>query len=260
MKQLIVAADDFGLTDGVSSGIAEAIAAGVVTCTGAMVALPGAAERVARHYAPALNGRVGLHLQLSDGVPCAPLADVPSLVDDHGRFADRGDASRARVDDEMAIEWQAQLARLRACGVEAAHLDSHHHVHRWPAAIEPYAALARRAKVPARGGPPAVHRALVKAGVPVAGWLDTTWFGGALTVDRFLAIVARAFAIARERESVELMCHPGKCDAELRALSPYAEERERELRVLCDPALRTRLDEMGLELIPAARLAAAGPV
>lgn len=255
MKQLIVAADDFGLTDGVSSGIAEAIAAGVVTCTGAMVALPGAADRVARHYAPSLGGRVGLHLQLSDGVPCAPPSAVPSLVDASGRFAARSDASRARNGDEIAIEWQAQLARLRTCGIDAAHVDSHHHVHRWPAAVHPYAALARDAKVPARGGDPAVRRALIDAGVPVAAWLDTTWFGGALTIDRFLAIVARAFAIVRGDGPVEVMCHPGRSDAELRALSPYADEREQELRVLCDPALRARLEEMGVELMPAAALA-----
>lgn len=255
MKRLIVAADDFGLTDGVSAGIAEAIAAGVVTCTGAMVAFPGAADRVARHYTPALSGRVGLHLQLSDGEPCAPLPAVPSLVDGNGRFADRHDGSRERIGGEIAIEWQAQLARLGACGVDVAHVDSHHHVHRWPVAIEPYAALARGANVPARGGPPAVREALSSAGVPVAGWLDTSWFGGVLTVDRFLAIVARAFAIVRGRGSVELMCHPGRCDDQLRALSPYAEEREQELRVLCDPILRTRLDEMGVELMPAAGLA-----
>ncbi len=65
--RLIVNADDFGLTEGVSAGIVDAIERGVVTATTAMVAID-ASERLAR-LGPRIAGRVGLHLQLTGGIP-----------------------------------------------------------------------------------------------------------------------------------------------------------------------------------------------
>ena len=45
------------------------------------------------------------------------------------------------------------------------------------------------------------------------------------------------------------MCHPGRSDAELRAASTYADEREREIAVLCDPAIRALLETRQVRLI-----------
>ncbi len=45
------------------------------------------------------------------------------------------------------------------------------------------------------------------------------------------------------------MCHPGFADAELKASSTYAEDRERELEALCDPGVRGRLRERGIALV-----------
>jgi predicted glycoside hydrolase/deacetylase ChbG (UPF0249 family) len=52
-----------------------------------------------------------------------------------------------------------------------------------------------------------------------------------------------------EDGTAELMCHPGRPDAELLAASTYAVEREREVQILCDPAIRLLLDERGIELV-----------
>ncbi len=255
MKRLIVNADDFGMTDGVSAGILEAMAHGVVSCTSAMVATPGAAERAARRHTPALAGRVGLHLQLTSGRACAPPADVPSLVDVAGRFPRHRVAGADRVPGEIAREWRAQAARLQGVGIAPAHLDSHHHIHHQPEAIAPFAELAASLGVPARSGPPAVRAALAVAGVPHADWLETSWFGGALTVERLLAVVNQAFATIHGEGTVELMCHPGRSDRDLEAVSSYAKEREHELDVFCAPDLPGRLADMGITIVPAAALA-----
>jgi len=39
----------------------------------------------------------------------------------------------------------------------------------------------------------------------------------------------------------ELMCHPGRPDAELRSSSTYVDERECEIDVLCDPKVKSLL-------------------
>jgi predicted glycoside hydrolase/deacetylase ChbG (UPF0249 family) len=45
------------------------------------------------------------------------------------------------------------------------------------------------------------------------------------------------------------MCHPGHPDEELLAGSTYAQERERELAILCDPKLPALLAREAVERI-----------
>ena len=47
----------------------------------------------------------------------------------------------------------------------------------------------------------------------------------------------------------ELMCHPGRVDAQLEAGSTYVAEREWEIEVLCDPGIRRRVRARGIELV-----------
>ena len=86
MKNLIVNADDLGWTEGVNQGIADAFRNGVVT-SASMLANGAAFEgglEVAR-CAPGLG--LGVHLNLSDGVPIADREAVTSLLNDRGEFA-----------------------------------------------------------------------------------------------------------------------------------------------------------------------------
>ena len=76
---LIVNADDFGLTAGVSRGILDAHRTGIVTSTTLLVnrAMPPA--QIEELTASALG--VGVHLNLTLGTPVADPKRVPSLVD-----------------------------------------------------------------------------------------------------------------------------------------------------------------------------------
>src|SRR5215831_1943854 len=84
--RLIVNADDYAMSPGVSRGILEAHARGVVSSTTALVNTSGAAEALAaaRVGAPALG--LGLHVNLSFGRPVLPPTTVPSLVGGDGGF------------------------------------------------------------------------------------------------------------------------------------------------------------------------------
>ncbi len=72
MKNLIVNADDLGWTEGVNRGIVEAHRKGLVTSTSLLAngqAFAAAAE-ISRSN-PELG--IGVHLNLSDGAPTAPV-------------------------------------------------------------------------------------------------------------------------------------------------------------------------------------------
>jgi predicted glycoside hydrolase/deacetylase ChbG (UPF0249 family) len=250
MKRLVVTADDFGLTDGVCAGILEALAGGVVSCTSAMMAFPGAADRVARHAARLPAARLGLHLQLTSGAPCAGSAVVPTLVDPTGRFPRHRAAFEGLRPEEIDREFRAQLRRMHELGLQPSHLDSHHHVHQRRDAMEPFADLARSTALRARSGPPPVDAVLTRAGVRHADRFEGGWFGEPLTVDALVALVEGAFMAIGGSGTVELMCHPGRCDAALEAVSGYTREREQELAVFCAPDLPARLADLAITIVP----------
>jgi chitin disaccharide deacetylase len=85
MRKLIVNADDFGLTVGVNQAILDAHRDGIVTSTTLMANGAALGQAViASQRAPALG--VGVHLNLSEGVPISPPSDISTLVDDSGRY------------------------------------------------------------------------------------------------------------------------------------------------------------------------------
>jgi hypothetical protein len=74
-------------------------------------------------------------------------------------------------------------------------------------------------------------------------------------VDRFYGESADFETLAEILENLsegttELMCHPGRADERLQSTSTYAGEREREIEVLTDPAVRKILKDAGVKLIP----------
>jgi predicted glycoside hydrolase/deacetylase ChbG (UPF0249 family) len=132
-KILVVNADDFGLLPEVNQGIIECFEAGSITSTTLMVNTGGVrdAVRLARRH-PDLG--VGLHFNLTQGKPVSAAGEIPSLVDDCGRFH-----RRARFEKKMILghinprdlekEFAAQLNKFKAWGLGLTHIDSHHHVH-----------------------------------------------------------------------------------------------------------------------------------
>lgn len=256
MRRLFVNADDFGLTEGITKGIAQALAAGVVGGTTAMVCVPGALERIARH-GRAFAGRVGLHLQLTGGMPCLPPGAVPSLVGPDGLFP-RKKMAVANVDpNEVRREWQAQAARFLETGLVPSHLDSHHHIHKRPEVFPVFVELARELGIAARALSDDMRQTMDDAGIAHADVCVTRFFGEDLTAARFLSLVDAAFAALGGQGTVEIMCHPGWSDPALAAISTYAAGREEELAVFTVPGLADRLAERGVTVVAASDLASA---
>lgn len=252
MKRLIVNADDFGLSEAVTLGILEALDAGVVTSSTVMVCLDGVQERLKR-LAPQAEGRLGLHLMLTNGRPLLGPDQVPSLVDEAGRFPRSGKdwAGRQPPDpDQVMAEWRAQYDLLRGLGVEPSHLDTHHSVHLLPTVFPVFCKLGQETGLPVRPcGLNWIPGLLRLNGVRCPDYSEMRWSSGDISQERLLQLVDAAFRGIKGQGSVELMSHPGRVDDELRSRSHYLEVREQELAVFTAPGLKDELAERGIELI-----------
>jgi predicted glycoside hydrolase/deacetylase ChbG (UPF0249 family) len=245
--RVILNADDFGLTEGVCAGIVEAIRRGCVTATTAMAATPGAGERLTV-WAPQIAGNIGAHLQLTSGTPVSKVERVPSLVGENGAFPASKKDLHGAVAAEIVREWHAQIEILLGLGIPLSHLDTHHHVHRFPHIFAAFLEIATYYKAPARSLDPDMTEALRSAGVPCVDRTLVDWYGGDLSESRLFTILNEGLAGLPPSSTIELMCHPGWVDTSLPRVSKYVEDRERELRVLADPGVKDRLVAAGFEL------------
>ncbi len=244
---LVINADDFGLTEGVSAGIVKAIHAGVVTSTTAMACVPGVAERL-RRWAPQISGHIGAHLQLTSGTPLLRPSQVPSLVREDGAFPSRRKEIKELRSEELFAEWEAQIEFLLSAGIELTHLDSHHHVHGLAFVFPVFCELARKYRFPVRSLDMDMDRCLCEAGVPTLGRTLQDWYGGALSVGSLLQVLESGQQQFPQYDRFELMCHPGFIGEDLGTLSHYVGEREQELQSLCDPELKAKLATRGVRL------------
>ena len=117
MKKLIIRADDFGYTKTHNDGTMEAIDNGVVTSVDIMLDTPGSIDAMERIKSyPWIS--MGWHSHFW-GAPVLDPTEVPSMVNEEGRFKFRKDQKlKDTCDyDEVVKECRAQLERcLEICG------------------------------------------------------------------------------------------------------------------------------------------------
>jgi predicted glycoside hydrolase/deacetylase ChbG (UPF0249 family) len=243
IRTLIVNADDFGLTPGVSRGILESRARGIVTSTTVLVNRPIDPPLLEAVLGSGLG--IGLHLNLTLGPPVVSPARVPSLVDGEGRFVRdaREAAARARK-DEARIELGHQIDAFRALfGRLPTHLDTHHHVGRHEPILELVLEFARAIEVPVRS-----QDALVRAAARRMKLQTPDHFMGESGPEPYWS-ADRVLEHLRTLPPgvTEFMTHPGYFDEDL-AYSRYGRQRETELDGLTDPRARALVESEHIRL------------
>ena len=226
LRQLIINADDFGISAGVNRGIIEAHVHGVVTSASAMTRWPAASEaaELARTHP---NLGMGLHVDLGE------------WIYRDGRWQALYEVVRADDADTVEREVRRQLDDFRELfGRDPDHLDSHQHAHRDEPARSVLLRIAREIGVPLRHFSPIEYRG------EFYGQSDEgESFPDLIGVDALMRILGDLPAGA-----TELGCHPGYSDG---LHSMYASERQIELQTLCDPRVREFLDRTGVRLCSA---------
>jgi len=153
---LVVNADDLGVSRGATLGIVRAHREGIVTSASLATTTPfygHALDSCVRAF-PKLG--VGLHFTLTSGRPVSPTATVPDLVDTQGvlrwRFLSLlsavGIAGRKDLLEQIDLELEAQIQRLKADGIQPDHINGERHVHLIPGIFERVVAAARRHAIP----------------------------------------------------------------------------------------------------------------
>jgi predicted glycoside hydrolase/deacetylase ChbG (UPF0249 family) len=243
-RDLIVNADDYGLTAGVSRGILEAHRHGIVTSTTLLVNRP--VDRGLIDELKTSGMGVGLHMNLTLGPPVAPAQRVASLVDGEGRFVrDAREAAQRARKDEARIELGMQIDEFRKImGRFPTHLDSHHHVGRHEPILELVLDFAHAIKVPVRSQDDDVRVAARRLALKTPDH-----FMGESGPEAYWSS-ERVLAHLRELPGgvTEFMTHPGYYDADL-AYSRYGRQRETEVDGLTDPQARALIEREGIRLI-----------
>src|ERR1700685_4677998 len=99
MKEVILNADDFGLTRGVNEGIIRGHREGILTSATLMATGPAFDDAVERALANPDLG-VGCHLVLVGGRGVSPPAEIPSLPDAPGKMPEFLTAFVAKISTE----------------------------------------------------------------------------------------------------------------------------------------------------------------
>ena len=262
---IILTADDYAMTEGISRGIQELARARRLSAASVMTTMPGWPAAAAAIKAERSGLAIGLHLNLTLG---APLGPMPRLAPT-GRLPTlaaliRRALTRALDPAEIVAETGRQLDRFTdVLGFPPDHVDGHQHVHVLPGVRGPLLAeLARRfqpasvlVRVPAgrtraaTANPKALLVAALAAGFGAAarthGFATNDSFAGFSAFDTrqpFGAELDRALRAGAGASRHIVMCHPGYPDAELAALDAVVARRRQELDAMAaDATLPARI-------------------
>ncbi len=253
VRQLILNADDFGLTAGVNRAIVELVAAGCLTSATLMAAAPATEEAIQlAHRTPELG--VGCHIVLVDGISCLDAAMqrrcpwitpgpdgqgmLPATPGQLLRTLFTSGMGRRQREALLEAEAHAQIQRLQRAGVALTHVDTHKHLHQFPAILRPVLQAARHAGIHRIRNPfePAWSRRLTPS-VPITrqipfrilqlfrrSFLRTVARHGFATTDGAIAVLATGaldralasqFLSAMPEGRWEMVTHPGYNDAAL---------------------------------------------
>jgi predicted glycoside hydrolase/deacetylase ChbG (UPF0249 family) len=255
---VLLVADDFAMTNGVSRAIIELAEAGRISATSAMTTSahwPSHATWLARARG---DISAGLHLNLTLG---SPLGAMGQFAPDR-RFPGIGvltaAALRGTIErDEIKAEIARQLAAFEAeVGFPPDHIDGHQHVHALPGirdvVLEVLAQRFSESRTPPllrdpgdvpsrtlmrrRGAVKAMTLAWLSRGFAraalAAGFPCNSGFSGVTDFNERQVDVDFAAAVRSPGAQHLVMCHPGFVDEELERIDPVTLRRQREFDVL----------------------------
>lgn len=238
--RLIINADDFGMTPGVTAAILHAMVHGIVTSTTMMVNMHGT-EEAARLVQDGTVTAVGLHINVTLG---KPLTDCPSLTQRGYFIKPKNLPNDDRYDPEqLDQELEAQFTRFcLLTGTRPTHLDSHLYAHqKFPKVQAAVLRLAEKKNLPVRGFATRQHEKAEFIG-------DFKVLPGetaAQLQEKLITVIERE----KQKDVAELMVHPGWADRWLMENSGYNLQRTLEHSVLTSERTIAYLEQAAVETI-----------
>lgn len=283
MRHLIINADGYGFTGGITRAIERCVEFGTVRSISVNVNFPHA-ERLRRLIEKFPFLSVGCHVNPVVGRPVLESAKVPSLIDSNGEFFYKGFRRRVLTGhikkSELQAEMAAQIEKTRGlAGAAFTHIDFHMGLHRLPGVYGVFLDVAQKSGT----GRIRTHRYLrcVESPHPRARNFIRVFRNPAIAVKGLWNLILRKRALYRglsmpdrwvsitdiNRDPAkinienylmmlknlppgfsEFVVHPGYVDGELKRWSSYHHGREMELKMLLSERFRDAIGEAGIRL------------
>lgn len=250
---LIINADDFAYTPGVTYGIIEAFKRGIVTSTTALTVSGYFEEAMTIRDVLAPSLPVGVHLTLSlrGFSPLLDREDVSTLVNADGTFHTQYEFEHLVNLDQVYQEWDAQIARFYQLGYTPDHVDSHHYVHGKNDALLAIAVnLCEKYKLPMRNVSPILGSANNPVDYGKVNTPDTmlsSFYAHEVTREKIVDVLDQVIG-SEPGTIVELNCHPAFIDPELQKYSSYVGDRLTEYKLLTDPSIMAEIHARDIAL------------
>lgn len=267
-KELMVVADDFGFSEGISRGILSAYDNGIVRSFSVMTNSPAFESSIAM-IKDQSRYDMGIHFTLTAGRPVCNPIEVSSLVDKNGEFHPIGKFYRRLLTgrikyNDVYRELTAQFLRLKEKVGKISHINGHHHVHALPVVCEAAAKIARSnniryVRAPNSGYGGSTFKTFLKKWLlgRFKGSYPQFWHRkGIHTAQNFAGFeFAGDDGLLKRWEhfikhmpygSTEVMAHPGIIDEDIN--DTYLKGREIELKVLMDPSLKDLIKKENITL------------
>lgn len=268
-KELIVCADDFGLTEGISEGIVNAYSEGIVTRT-SIIANSKAFDHAVLLSKKNQGLKVGIHLTLVEEEPINEHNKIKSLMGQNGKLLINYKAFLVRyallkIDiNEVYAEWESQIQKVLKSGININHIDSHQHLHMLPGIFKKTLELALKYKIKKvrmfyhdiadigslKEGSLAFlssmnKRSLLNSGVSSSDYIWGLRQGGNMKENDILNFIANM-----KCGTTEMMCHPGYADESFHSkYRHWNYNPDQELKSLTSKRVREKLKVNNIRLI-----------
>lgn len=273
MKNLIVTADDFGLTKSINEGIVRACKEGIVSFLNFIPS--GEAFEDALRLCPELKLKeIGAHLALTETRPVTDPSKIGTLVVPGGGFYKNHAAFLLKVvlkkinPEEIRLELKSQLEKLKRTGIPITNLSSHEHIHMVPRVLEIFTDLAKEYNIPTIRFPQneipchglsfkkmyktailsyfnsGIKKRLTAAAISYADNLTGFLDSGNMDEKTVLKILR-----CLKEGTTELVCHPGFLGPEVLDRYRFHMNCESELFALTSPRVKKAVKDNGISLM-----------
>jgi len=258
MRQLIINADDFGLSPEISRGILETHHAGIVQATSILVNFPEIEKTFTLLSKSSLDP--GWHFNLTEGPPVSSPEKIQSLVQENGKFYSLSQLIKRCMlkqirPEHVSRELKAQWEVFEKYQVVPSHVDGHQHIHLLPQITKPFLDFVAQKKIPfvrlplESGGSRFLARIFLKLLFfrQKKYWKRSSarllpFYGLSLGKKSGDLEAWRKLLDRIEEPCVEIMVHPGYSNS---TPDPIREQRNQEIHLLCGAEFKTLLQEMG---------------
>lgn len=251
-RYLIINADDYGYTRGVTFGILDAYLHGLVSSTTALTVGEFFEEsmELANRFP---DFPIGIHLALTlKGEKPILGNEVPSLINSDGCFISIQDLDNIESHD-LEKEWTAQIEKFLSTGRVPTHLDAHHNVIGSSVTILNVALkLAKKYQLPLRNPVRSLEQEPLysickEAGVVTPDKMYSGFYNKGKDASHLKEMLKSIHS--NPPGIYELNCHPGFLDHYLLDKSSYAHQRLDELTLLTSHEIITYFNSLNIELV-----------